>query len=289
MFDQLDGYDTNRPTSFMPDIVALIGSPFNSYITTYLTVYIRIQNPADPNHSKFHGSSLVTYELALTQGIESEARTQADVVHDALRDHNVLSSLASAPSPGADHVTICRLSRLLLGLLSSRSLGILRLCFILLRSPTALLLAVSSLIILLLFFLLLLFLLFLLRTLLLFLTCGSCTSRLLATLSHILTLIVLLKATFFFVCLLFLLVFFLGLSFLAVIFFLIGATTGLLLNVQLRGFLDNIIAAAFDVNGWVAGFGVLLDLVAAFGGDCDFTFFLLLGYFAAGSTTTPGP
>lgn len=66
MFDRLDRYDTGRPTSFMPDVVAVIENLFNSYITTYLTVYVRIQNPADPNHSKFPGSSPVTHELALT-------------------------------------------------------------------------------------------------------------------------------------------------------------------------------------------------------------------------------
>jgi hypothetical protein len=35
------------------------------------------------------------------------------------------------------------------------------------------------------------------------------------------------------------------------------------------------------VNGWVVGFGVLLDLVAAFAGNGDFAFFLGFGNGAA--------
>jgi hypothetical protein len=67
------------------------------------------------------------------------------------------------------------------------------------------------------------------------------------------------------------------------------ATLGLLLDVQLGGALDNIIAAALDVHAWIVRAGVLLDRVALLRLDRYLALFLDFGYFAAGCATAPLP
>lgn len=79
------------------------------------------------------------------------------------------------------------------------------------------------------------------------------------------------------------------LFFLFLLAFVVSTTTSLLLNVELGGFLDNVVARALDRNSWVGRLCVLLDLVAFLGGDGNFAFLLLLSYCAARCAATPIP
>lgn len=90
------------------------------------------------------------------------------------------------------------------------------------------------------------------------------------------------------VCIILWLLIVVSFTLLRIVFLAISAGS-LLLNVQLRGFLDNIISAALDVNGWVVWLSILLDLVPLLGSYCDFTLGFLLGDFSAGSTASPVP
>jgi hypothetical protein len=68
----------------------------------------------------------------------------------------------------------------------------------------------------------------------------------------------------------------------------IGAA-GFFLNLELASALDDIVARALDMYGWVVRRRVLLDGVAAVRFNCDLALFLDLGNLAAGLSTAPAP
>jgi hypothetical protein len=63
----------------------------------------------------------------------------------------------------------------------------------------------------------------------------------------------------------------------------------LLVNLELRRLLHDVVARARDLDGWVAGLGVLGDGVAALGLDLGLAGFFDLGDFAARARAGPLP
>lgn len=68
-----------------------------------------------------------------------------------------------------------------------------------------------------------------------------------------------------------------------------AASAGLFVDVQLTSALDNVVALATDVDGWVGRGGVLLDGVAALGFDGDFALGFGFDDLAAWLAGTPRP